>query len=300
MNNATVQAAIGAYVNYTEQSIAVASAFNTTGDDGRLDGTTTDVLALVNQGVIVRIPPSRITAMSYPSTGHNGLRRCRLQQYIRLLIPAAIYRPNKLTKAPGNWLGGEAVYDSIRVPGLSTPGYVNISTSDLIVHGQAKQSGTFTFARIYDSGHEVPYYQPLTALAIFERAINGYDVATGQSQVDREYVTVGPAHSTYREGNATVKFALVENGAETIVDASTYDRVLQGESAPSRKLLAELVAKPIPKPNATAYGNSFEGLKEHEEETEPIHLRKRGGKVRGEGLMRDDVTGGGFLRRGVA
>ena len=216
----------------------------------------------------------------------------------RLLIPAA--RPNKLTKAPGNWLGGEAVYDSIRVPGLATPGYVNISTSDLVVHGQAKQSGTFTFARIYDSGHEVPYYQPLTALAIFERAINGYDIATGQSQVDREYITVGPAHSTYREGNATVKFALVENGAETIVDASVYDRVLQGESAPSRKLLAEFVAKPIPKPNATAYGNSFEGLKEHEEETEPIHLRKRGGKVRGEGLMRGDVTGGGVIRRGVA
>lgn len=55
LNNATVQAAIGAYVNYTEQSVAVASAFNTTGDDGRLDGTTKDVLALVEQGVIVCI-----------------------------------------------------------------------------------------------------------------------------------------------------------------------------------------------------------------------------------------------------
>lgn len=53
LNNPTVQAAIGAYVNYTEQSIAVATAFNTTGDDGRLDGTTTDVLALVEQGVAV-------------------------------------------------------------------------------------------------------------------------------------------------------------------------------------------------------------------------------------------------------
>ena len=53
LNTATVQAAIGAFVNYTEQSIAVGTAFNTTGDDGRLDGTTTDVLALLEQNVLV-------------------------------------------------------------------------------------------------------------------------------------------------------------------------------------------------------------------------------------------------------
>lgn len=51
-----MQAAIGAYVNYTDSSMAVASAFNTTGDDGRLDGTTTDVQALVGQGVAVSTP----------------------------------------------------------------------------------------------------------------------------------------------------------------------------------------------------------------------------------------------------
>ena len=40
-------------MNYTEHSVAVAAAFNTTGDDGRLDGTTKDILALVEQGVVV-------------------------------------------------------------------------------------------------------------------------------------------------------------------------------------------------------------------------------------------------------
>ena len=54
LNDPTVQAAIGAYVNYTEQSFVVAESFNTTGDDGRLDGTTNDVLALVEQGIAVR------------------------------------------------------------------------------------------------------------------------------------------------------------------------------------------------------------------------------------------------------
>ena len=56
LNSPTVQAAIGAFVNYTEQSVAVASAFNTTGDDGRLDGTTTDVLALLKRNIVVRPP----------------------------------------------------------------------------------------------------------------------------------------------------------------------------------------------------------------------------------------------------
>ena len=38
-------------------------------------------------------------------------------------------------------------------PGFSAAGYVNISTSDDIVHGQVKQSGAFSFVRIYESGY---------------------------------------------------------------------------------------------------------------------------------------------------
>ena len=215
---------------------------------------------------------------------------------------------NQANSKPGNWLGGEAIYNSIGVPGSPTPGYVNISTSDLVVHGQAKQSGAFSFARIYESGHEVPYYQPLTALAIFERAINGYDIATGQDEVNRDYVTVGPAKSTYREGNATVMFALVQSGEETVVNATTYDHVMKGESAPSRQLLAELEAlggsggDKVAVGNATAFGGVLEGLKEVGKDKEPIHLRKRDVKVRGGGSMLDEVTGvegNVFVRRGL-
>ena len=54
LNSAKVQAAIGAYVNYTEQSTAVALAFNTTGDDGRLGGIASDFRALLRQGVAVK------------------------------------------------------------------------------------------------------------------------------------------------------------------------------------------------------------------------------------------------------
>lgn len=101
-----------------------------------------------------------------------------------------------------NWLGGEAVAEEINAKGYSCAGYTDISTSDDVVHGQVKQAGNFSFVRIYESGyvipppplnsqlflfstylqsnsantyhrHEVPFYSPVAALEIFERAISG-------------------------------------------------------------------------------------------------------------------------------
>jgi hypothetical protein len=84
-------------------------------------------------------------------------------------------------------------------------GYTNITTSDGIVHGQVKQAGKFSFIRIYESGHEVPFYQPVVALEMFERAVAGLDIATGKTEVGAGYLTVGTAKSTYREGNGTIQ-----------------------------------------------------------------------------------------------
>ena len=53
LNTGTVQSAIGAYVNYTEFSAEVGDAFNTTGDDGREDGTVEDMRELLEQGITV-------------------------------------------------------------------------------------------------------------------------------------------------------------------------------------------------------------------------------------------------------
>lgn len=39
--------------------------------------------------------------------------------------------------------------------------------------GQIKGTDQLTFIRIYDAGHEVPYYQPRNALAMFYLWING-------------------------------------------------------------------------------------------------------------------------------
>ena len=211
------------------------------------------------------------------ATGRNDIRRCRLQQYVQTTSnsPNPNDKPvhNRTTPAnkadSGNWLGGEAVYDSLLTPGSPTPGYINLTTADNLVHGQAKQSGLFTFVRVYDAGHEVPYYQPLTALNIFERVINRYDVATGQTMVGPDFVSVGEAKSTYREGNASVIFppgaAASEGGGGSVETYSSEEADDQQPPAkswngirPPARVLATLGddGLRLVTPNATSVNNA--------------------------------------------
>ncbi|KAI9927429.1 hypothetical protein MW887_003042 [Aspergillus wentii] len=174
LNRASVQAAIGAYVNFTESNNAVSQAFSATGDDGRRMRTTEDVAQLLKQGVTV--------AMYAGDADYN----C-------------------------NWLGGEAVSLKVGAPHFRSAGYTNITTSDGVVHGQVRQAGRFSFVRVYESGHEVPFYQPLLSLELFERVIGGKDVATGKVVVGDGYHTVGTVKSTYREGNGTVQWRVLDS-----------------------------------------------------------------------------------------
>ncbi|KAK3719712.1 hypothetical protein LTR37_004249 [Vermiconidia calcicola] len=169
LNSPKVQQAIGAYVNFSDSNSAVGGAFGNTGDDARLQGAIGDSRKLIEGGT-----------------------------YTVQFSGDADYICN--------WIGNEAAIERINPPGWSSAGYSNISTSDDIVHGQVKQSDNFAFARIYDAGHEVPFYQPLVALEMFDRAINGLDIATGERRVSKggDYRTSGPSKSTYREGGRTV------------------------------------------------------------------------------------------------
>ncbi|KAL8922365.1 MAG: hypothetical protein Q9208_005218 [Pyrenodesmia sp. 3 TL-2023] len=177
LNTPKVQAAIGAYVNFSEYSNAVATAFGGTGDDARELGTVQAISKLLQQNVTVML--------YFGDADYN----C-------------------------NWLGGEIVANDIGQSGFDTAGYTDIQTSDNITHGQVKQSGAFSFVRIYESGHEVPFYQPLVSLEIFERAIKGRVIATGQTDVfGSGYQTVGSAESTFREGNGTIQFDVLNSTA---------------------------------------------------------------------------------------
>jgi len=55
LNTPKVQAAIGAYQNFSESSEAVYEAFTATGDDNRESGTIEAIRSLLSQGVTVML-----------------------------------------------------------------------------------------------------------------------------------------------------------------------------------------------------------------------------------------------------
>lgn len=188
VNTPKVQQALGAFVNHSSSDGTVRSGFGNTGDDDRESGTVAASRFLADEGV-----------------------------YTVHFAGDADY--------VCNWLGVEAIVDDIDAPGYSSAGFVNISTSDHIVHGQVKQSDNVAFVRIYESGHEVPFYQPVVAFEMFERVIQGKDVATGKKRISLGdgYKTVGPAKSEYREGNGTVQFGVVPSGSTYNTTTSSPD-----------------------------------------------------------------------------
>ena len=168
LNTPKVQKAIGAFVNYTESSNAVSKSFGSTGDDDREIGVMDAMKSILDHNV---------TLIHYYGDA----------DYVC------------------NWLAGEVIADMLDAPGYSEAGFVNISSSDGKVHGQVRQAGRFAFARIYESGHEVPFYQPVVALELFERVVKGMDIQTGKTRLTPSYQTSGAKASTFREGNATVQ-----------------------------------------------------------------------------------------------
>ena len=179
LNTPKVQQAVGAFVNFSSYSATVGDAFGSTGDDGRESGTIEAIRKLLKQGVDVLI---------YAGDADYNC----------------------------NWLGGQAVVNEVNAPGFSKAGYADIHTSDGVCHGVVKQSGSFSFVRIYEAGHEVPFYQPLVSLEMFDRAIQGLDIQTGKKKVHSSYKTSGPSKSTFREGNGTMVF-------EVLPDDATYN-----------------------------------------------------------------------------
>ncbi|KAL9093863.1 MAG: hypothetical protein Q9165_003786 [Trypethelium subeluteriae] len=174
LNLPHVQQAIGAFVNYSESSVEVSPSgtFGITGDDAREVNSIQDLQSLIKRGV-----------------------------YFVQYTGDADYNCN--------WLGGQVVADEINAPGYGAAGFSNITTDDGIVHGVVKQSGNYAFVRVYYSGHEVPFYQPVLALALFNRTINKLDIATGLQSVSSTFRTEGPTTSDFREGNATVQYEVI-------------------------------------------------------------------------------------------
>ncbi|KAL2869941.1 Alpha/Beta hydrolase protein [Aspergillus lucknowensis] len=100
-----------------------------------------------------------------------------------------------------NWFGGEAVSLAVKYPHSSQfhhAGYTPLLV-DGVEYGETREFGNFSFTRVYEAGHEVPYYQPVASLQLFNRTLFGWDIAEGNVQVTGGYSTNGSATATHTE-----------------------------------------------------------------------------------------------------
>lgn len=181
LNQASIQQASGASLNWTAGSDAVAAAFEQSGDMTYLS-TVSDIADLLDKGVRVSL---------YAGDA----------DYIC------------------NWFGGEAVslsIDHAQADNFRKAGYAPFMV-DGKESGAVRQYGNFSFLRVYNSGHQVPFFQrksantnttmeyvliPIlaaAALALYNRTLAKVDIATGEVALTSNYGTTGPAKSTHRE-----------------------------------------------------------------------------------------------------
>lgn len=84
-------------------------------------------------------------------------------------------------------------------PSFQSAGYAPITTNSSYQGGLVRQFKNFSFSRVFGAGHIADAYQPETVLRIFERAISGRDVATGEAGAagggssGGHYASEGPA-----------------------------------------------------------------------------------------------------------
>ncbi|KAL2824535.1 peptidase S10, serine carboxypeptidase [Aspergillus cavernicola] len=100
-----------------------------------------------------------------------------------------------------NWFGGEAVSLALKYPHskqFHKAGYTPLLV-DGVEYGETREFGNFSFSRVYEAGHEVPYYQPEAALQLFNRTLFGWDIAEGNVLIWPGYRTNGTPTATHTE-----------------------------------------------------------------------------------------------------
>ena len=122
-----------------------------------------------------------------------------------------------------NWFGGEAV--SLAVNYTNSAEFRAADYAPFIVngeeYGEVRQYGNFSFMRIYEAGHEVPFYQPVASLAMFQRVLGNLDVATGTEALTGTYETNGTASATHTEPYVAIPSISGMPAAQTYTAAIT-------------------------------------------------------------------------------
>ncbi|KAK1913572.1 hypothetical protein P3342_012330 [Pyrenophora teres f. teres] len=100
-----------------------------------------------------------------------------------------------------NWFGGEAVSLAVNYTdseAFRAAGYTPFLV-DGVEYGEVREYGNFSFTRIYEAGHEVPYYQPVAGLEHFRRVLDHVIISDGSKVVTDDYSTNGTAKATHTE-----------------------------------------------------------------------------------------------------
>ncbi|KAJ4124555.1 hypothetical protein NW754_000253 [Fusarium falciforme] len=100
-----------------------------------------------------------------------------------------------------NWRGGEALSLAAKWSGsgdFSDAGYTNLMV-DGKAYGETRQFGKLSFTRVWNAGHEIPFFQPAASFQIFNRTTNRFDIATGEIAItsNSTHKTNGTAKATH-------------------------------------------------------------------------------------------------------
>ncbi|KAI4908851.1 hypothetical protein J4E90_008588 [Alternaria incomplexa] len=122
-----------------------------------------------------------------------------------------------------NWFGGEAIslaMEYTHSDEFRAAGYAPMMV-DGTEYGEVRQYGNFSFARVYEAGHEIPYYQPVAALAYFNRTLYHYDIATGEEKVTANLTSSGPANATHTQSFVPITSSIIQAFPSPIYPATT-------------------------------------------------------------------------------
>ncbi|KAH6868429.1 carboxypeptidase S1 [Alternaria rosae] len=122
-----------------------------------------------------------------------------------------------------NWFGGEAIslaMEYTHSDEFRAAGYAPMMV-DGTEYGEVRQYGNFSFARVYEAGHEIPYYQPVAALAYFNRTLYHYDIATGEEKITANLTSSGPANATHTQSFVPITSSIIQAFPSPIYPATT-------------------------------------------------------------------------------
>ncbi|KAI9753022.1 MAG: hypothetical protein M4579_005364 [Chaenotheca gracillima] len=139
-----------------------------------------------------------------------------------------------------NWFGGEAV--SLAVNYTHSDEFRAADYAPFVVdgveYGEVRQYGNFSFTRMYESGHEVPYYQPIGALQTFNRSINHFILADGSETVTANYSSPGLPNATHTESFVALPSSTSSAAASGSASASATGGQNSTETGQAKKFLS--------------------------------------------------------------